>query len=251
MSNPFAGASYLIRGYRLLLKAGIRRYVVIPLCLNTLLFALLIGFGIIQFNELVQWILPELPNWLQWLSWLLWIIFTLVSLLVVFFLFSLLCNLIAAPFNAILAQAVETHLLGETPTNAKSKRQIMRDTAAIIINELKKIRYFILCSIPLLILFLIPVVNIVAPFLWFAFTAWMFALEYTDYPMGNHEILFQQQRQHLSKVKLRTLGFGSAVSIATMIPLVNFLVMPAAVAGATLYWVEHLKSKTQDLASED
>jgi CysZ protein len=247
MSNPFAGASYLLRGYKLLFKSGIRRYVVIPVCINSLLFALLIGFGAIQFNDFVQWILPDLPEWLQWLSWLMWIVFVLLGLLILFFLFSLFCNLIAAPFNALLAQAIETYLMGEVPTKAKSKQQIMRDAMAIIVNELYKIRYFILWSIPLFILFFIPVINIVAPFLWFGFTAWMFALEYTDYPMGNHEILFQDQRQHLSKARLRTLGFGSAVSVVTMIPLVNFLVMPAAVAGATIYWVENLRNNSEIL----
>lgn len=250
MSNPFAGASYLLRGYGMLFKPGIRRYVIIPICLNSLLFALLLGFGIVQFNDFVQWVLPELPSWLQWLSWLLWIVFVLISLLIVFFMFSLVCNLIGAPFNALLAHSIEAYLIGDQPTDSelksefktKSKQQILRDTVVIIVNELKKIRYFILWSVPLLILFFIPGLNIIAPFLWFAFTAWMFALEYTDYPMGNHEILFQDQRQYLKKVKLRTLGFGSAISFATMIPFLNFLVMPAAVAGATLYWVEQLRN---------
>ena len=37
------------------------------------------------------------------------------------------------------------------------------------------------------------------------------------------------------------LGFGMAVMTATLIPLVNFMVMPAAVAGAAAIWIERLK----------
>jgi CysZ protein len=33
------------------------------------------------------------------------------------------------------------------------------------------------------------------------------------------------------------MGFGGATLVGTMIPIVNFIVMPAAVAGATALWV--------------
>jgi CysZ protein len=46
----------------------------------------------------------------------------------------------------------------------------------------------------------------------------------------------------VSQKRFLNLGFGSAVSVATMTPFLNFLVMPAAVAGATALWVDQLKS---------
>jgi CysZ protein len=101
--------------------------------------------------------------------------------------------------------------------------------------------YFIAWAIPFLVLFLIPGVNLAAPVLWFIFSAWMLALEYADFPMGNHNIMFPQQRRTVAKKRFLNLGFGSAVSVATMTPILNFLVMPAAVAGATALWVEQLK----------
>jgi CysZ protein len=45
----------------------------------------------------------------------------------------------------------------------------------------------------------------------------------------------------VAKKRFLNLGFGSAVSVATMTPILNFLVMPAAVAGATALWIEQLK----------
>ena len=66
--------------------------------------------------------------------------------------------------------------------------------------------------------------------------SWMLAVQYTDYPMDNHGIEFHQMRQHMANHRSMSLGFGMATNIATLIPLVNFLVMPAAVLGATIMW---------------
>jgi CysZ protein len=40
---------------------------------------------------------------------------------------------------------------------------------------------------------------------------------------------------------MMSLGFGLAVMISTVLPLVNFVIMPAAVAGATVMWIETRK----------
>ena len=49
---------------------------------------------------------------------------------------------------------------------------------------------------------------------------------------------------------LLALGFGGAVMVATAIPLVNFLVIPAAVAGATVLWVERLERAAPGAGAE-
>lgn len=81
------------------------------------------------------------------------------------------------------------------------------------------------------------------PILWMIFTAWMLALEYTSFPMGNHGLLFSQQRDRLRKKRLTVLGFGGATLLMTLIPVVNFLAMPVAVAGATALWVEQFEKE--------
>ena len=90
-------------------------------------------------------------------------------------------------------------------------------------------------------LFFIPGINLAAPFLWFMFSAWMLSLEYLDYPMGNHGLLFSDQRPIINQRRFMSLGFGGAVNVAVMIPVANFIIMPAAVAGATALWVEQLR----------
>lgn len=237
-TQALVGASYLLRGLQLIHRPGLRAYAYIPLAINTLLFATLIWLGAAQFGALIEGLLPP---WLDWLRWLLWPLFAITVAVVAFFIFSMLTNLIGAPFNGMLAEAVERQLTGQEINQSGTWRTLLREALPAIWMELKKIGYFALRAIPLLILFFIPGLNLVAPFLWFAFTAWVLALEYMDYPMANHGVTFPEQRQRLQQHRLLGFGFGGATLLATTIPLVNFLVMPSAVAGATALWVAHLK----------
>ena len=41
----------------------------------------------------------------------------------------------------------------------------------------------------------------------------------------------------LKSKRWQSLSFGGIVYVALLIPVVNILMMPAAVAGATLFWV--------------
>ena len=48
-----------------------------------------------------------LPGWLAWLHWLLYPLLAVALLILTYYSFSLMANLIAAPFNSLLAAAVE------------------------------------------------------------------------------------------------------------------------------------------------
>ncbi|MES9975781.1 MAG: sulfate transporter CysZ, partial [Candidatus Thiodiazotropha sp.] len=186
VKNPLAGASYLLRGLALLTKPGLRPFVLIPLTINIIVFSLLIWLGVDQFEQLMDRFLPGDESWLAWLRWILWPLFAITLLLIIFYTFTVIANLIAAPFNGLLAEKVELHLGGKIPSQPTGAKQIVKDVVPSIVSELRKLLYFLLRAIPLLILFLIPGVNIVAPFLWMAFSAWFLAVEYGDYPMANH-----------------------------------------------------------------
>lgn len=228
--------SYLFRGLRVLNKPGVRLYVIIPLLLNFLVFALLISVGMSYFGGFQDWLMSYLGDGLWFIAWLLWLIFFLAAWIIVFYSFSIVANIIAAPFNSLLAEAVEYHLTGEKPPG--SMMSALKEFFPSLAAELGKLLYMIGWSIPLLILFIIPGINLVAPFLWFAFSGWMMGLQYLDYPFANHGTFFSQQRKLLKGQRLRTTSFGGGIMLATMVPLVNFFVMPAAVAAATILWVE-------------
>ncbi len=253
MTNPIKGAQYFLRGLGLLNKPGIKRFVIIPFILNIIVFATLMYIASDYFSSFLSSIENILPDFLSWLTWILWPLFFIVGLLVFSFSFSIIANLIASPFNSYLAAAVEEKLTGTPPPD--SGLSLMAEILLSIKNELRKLIYYIAWAIPIVILSFIPVLNIFTPFIWFLYGAWIMSLQYLDLPMGNYSMRFQNIRANLAEKRVLTLGFGGITSVATMIPIVNFLVMPTAVAGATILWVEeylpHQETYESNAATND
>ncbi|MEJ2142349.1 MAG: EI24 domain-containing protein [Gammaproteobacteria bacterium] len=216
IANFVLGIKYFLGGFESIRQPGIRRYAILPILVNILLFSAGIYVLGDQFNSLMAQYLPDSESYWIILVYLLWIIFGLLILIIVFFSFTLLANLLGAPFNGPLA-------------------------AAILSGELRKWLYYLFWAIPLLIISFVPVINIASPFLWFIFGGWMMAIEYMDYPMGNHNYTFPAIKNTLRQHRMLSLGFGTAVMAFTMIPFINLVVMPAAVAGASKLWVKEIK----------
>lgn len=241
-NNPLLGVTTLFKALPLLTRPGIKSYVFIPLLINILIFSVGIYFGFLYFDDYMERALDTSNMW-GWVASLvemfkpiLYVLFALTLLVAVFYTFSILANLIAAPFNSLLAEAAEKYLTGSKIQDSGGLKQLMKDIVPTVMMEMRKLLYMIFWSIPFLILlFVIPIFG---PFIWFLFTAWMMSLQYMDYPMGNHKLKFKQQRGLQSKSRLLALGFGGMTMGASMIPLVNFIVMPTAVIAATILWVE-------------
>lgn len=244
--NPLGavdGFRALAAGFGLLTRPGLKRYVFVPLCINLLLFAGLIFWAADSFSALLDWLLPQLPDWLAWLAWLLWLLFALLAALLLFFGFTLVANLIAAPFNGLLSARVEQLLTGRPPPEGPGGglAGLLREAGGALRDELRKLGYFaawgaLLLLISLVLIF-IPLLNLLVAPLWFLFGVWALSLEYADYPLGNRGLDFASQRRHIGRHRWPALGFGTAAMLATLIPVVNFVVMPAAVAGATRLWL--------------
>jgi CysZ protein len=183
-----------------------------------------------------EWLAQGLPGWLQWLAtgayWLAWLSFGLGGIITVFFTFSLVANLVGAPFNGFLAERVEQQLTGRKPDSGRS---LWAEMAHLPSQELRKLAYFVLLAIPALLL------NFLLPIIWPIFSAWMLCLQYADYPLGNQGMAFRQQRRLMGRHRGTAMGFGFTVLLMTIVPGLNFLAMPAAVVGATLMWLEELR----------
>ncbi len=236
MSSLTNGPRYLLQGFSLLGKPGLKRFVMMPLLINVLLFGGLIWWAYSWVDSTSQQLVSSLPDWLHWLRHIVVPVFVVTSLVVIFYGFSILANLVAAPFNGLLSEAVEYHLHGKKLEG--DWKQLLRDILPSIYSELRKMLYFALRAVPLLLLLLIPGINVVASVLWILFSAWMMTVQYIDYPMANHHLFFKEQRARLRKRPVLAWSFGGLVMLATMIPVLNFFVMPAAVAGATALWVK-------------
>ena len=237
-NNPVLGASYLLRGLGLLGKPRIRRFVLIPLAVNIVLFLVLLYVMFLGFDWMSAQLDALLPDWLDWLKFVLWPVYIVAALLMPVFGFVLIGNLIASPFNGLLAEAVEHHLTGEVAAGDFSWKAMLAELGRSLRSELRKLGYTLVRLVPILVLLWIPGVNIIGSVLWVVFGAWLMAIQYADYPMGNHVLSFPDQRRLLAQRRLLSLGFGGGIMLAMMVPILNFVVMPASVAGATALWVE-------------
>ena len=235
--NLLLGFRYFTRGLSLLANKGLKPYVALPILTNASLMIDLVFFGGGYIADQIQSLVNWLPSWLSWIYWLIFPLaaFTLIAMTLYFF--SALLNLIASPFNGLLSEAVEAKISGAEipaePIGGLVSRTLRR--------ELKKLGYFIPRYLGLLIISFIPGLNLLSPVLWFIFGAWVLALQYLDYALDNNGHSFADLHQALKLQPLTTLGFGFVVALGFMIPLLNLLVMPAAVCGATLYWSEQIK----------
>lgn len=237
--NFFHGLGYLGEGFRLIRQPGLRLFVVIPLIINILLFGLLFYFLAEAFTILIATAMGWLPDWqwLQALDWVFWILYGVVILLMLAYGFVIVANLIGSPFYGYLSELTEKHLTGQEVDTGGGWGQILKDIPRALLREVQKILYYLPRALLLLIIGLIPVVNLVAAVLWFLFNSWMMALQYVDYPADNHRVSFGDLRRSLGARRLSAFGFGLPVALAAMVPVLNLFVVPAAVCGATAYWV--------------
>jgi len=239
MLSTISGFFLPFQGLRTLFVPGLRRFVLVPLVLNILVFAAIAYVAGSYFDTFMDRWLPT-QSWLEFLRWLLWIVFAVAYALALFYGFTLIANLIAAPFNGILAARIEQRLTGTPPPDADDS--LLKSIGPAITGEMGKILYFVTRAVPLLLLFLVPGLNILAAVGWILFGFWFLAIEYADYPMGNHALKAAEQRQHLRRKRLKSLAFGAGITVMMMIPVLQFAAMPAAVAGATRLWVDDLRN---------
>jgi CysZ protein len=73
-------------------------------------------------------------------------------------------------------------------------------------------------------LFVIPAVNLAAPFVWLLFNAWCIALEYFAFPLENKGILFDEQKKQLQTMKWSALTFGGIVMFGLSLPVLNIVI---------------------------
>lgn len=239
MNNFISGISYFIDGVRLVFQPGLRRFVILPCLINIILFFILFILLAHYINVFNLWFENHLPNWLQWMGIIVWLVFLGCFILIFLYTFILIANLIAAPFNGLLAEKVELFLTGNKLQN-RSLSDTIKDVPRIIGRQLAILVFYLPYAVIIFIFFFVPVIQSIAMVAWFIFNAWFVALMYVDFPTDNHRVSIQEARIRMRRKMWSSLGFGVSVLVAMMIPIFNFIAIPAAVAGATKFWLKEL-----------
>ena len=224
-------------------QPGLRRFVLIPLIANIVLFSLMgwLLYGlIVDFYEAAMLTVPE---WLQLLSWIITPLLWLIGGLMTGYVSTLIVLMLTSPFHALLAEKVEEAITGEPVPALDGIAAALLEVPRALFRELRKVLYYVPMAVGVLILTIVPLFNAFAPLAWFLLGAWMMSLQFVDYPMDNHRLAFRDVRDACASRRLSTIGFGGTVAFFTGIPLLNLIVIPAAVIGATLLWCEELRPR--------
>lgn len=229
----FAGAMMLPKGAKLVLqhpKLALLGLVPAAIVGAVLLAALI--FLATQLAPLSAWLNPVPQAWGE--PW-----WTLTQVVIALAIFAAAVALAAVVFTGSslalgepvyerIWQAIERDLGGKVPEHGVSFGRALVDAFALI-------GLGLLTSIGMLIVGAIPLIGgAVAAVVGFALTGSLLARELLTRPMEARGIDASGRRGVLRTFRAETVGFGVATQLCFLIPAGAILVMPAAVAGATL-----------------
>tara|TARA_R110002110_G_scaffold271566_3_gene487060 strand:+ start:87455 stop:88234 length:780 start_codon:yes stop_codon:yes gene_type:complete len=252
MKQLLIGAGYIFFGFRYLFHPAARKFVLIPICINIGIFIIAFYWGYeVSTSKLDSLLQPAtLPSWLSWLEgflnwaltglkWLLGIIwFALFAFLFSIF-GSLTANLIASPFNGLLCESIDKNINQYEPKPISTFKLI----AHSVLREIHKWFYYlprlILIGLLCFVLYFIPVANIISTGILYLFGAWMLAFQYLDFAADNRNIKVKELNIRVKERRMLSYGFGIAVFSLTLVPVVNFIILPVATIAATKLWAEH------------
>lgn len=237
MNNFIRGIVYLLIGFKYLGTKGLKRFIILPIMFNFLLFVGLYYLTVHFILPYSYYYLDQLPTWLSFLTNVFFFIFLISFLLFFLATFSVFLNLIAAPFNGLLAEKAQLLFYHSAIPSLPFKTIALRS----IKRQCQFLAYFLPRLLILSLLFFVPLIHPFYPFIWFIFNAWILSLQYQDFAMDNNLIEFEEMRTRLEENRMLTLGFGSVINIVIFIPILNLFIMPVAVISGVILFCEKNK----------
>jgi CysZ protein len=228
------GARCLVEGFELILRPGIRAFVVLPLLLSAAVLVPALWVTLDAAAVAGAWVEAQVPSWLAWLGDAAGVLLGLLLVLLGLWLFVVLATILGGPLLGLLSARVERQVLGREP---EDPRPLWVAVPRAALREVRKLAYHLARLALVFALTLVPVVAPVSPALWLLFGAWMMAVQFVDLPLDNRGRPFPEALALLRANVASALGFGSAAVLVLSVPLLQLVAVPAAAAGATLWFL--------------
>jgi len=229
--NFLAGFRCLTDGMSLLRSSGSGLLIALPafisLCIVSGGIALVIG----QSASLELWLAGFLPDWLDFLGTVLAVLLNVIVVILGLWLFGFIAMVVSSPLHGVLSARFDA-ALGNRGTLIDLR--IGPAISSAIRREWRKLRYQLPRMIAVALLSFVPLLNIFAAIAGVLMTAWLMAIQFADLPGENRDQPFDDTLDELRANRGAALGFGIGIALLLSIPVVNFLVIPVAIAGGTL-----------------
>lgn len=242
-----AGLGGLARGAAMIFgSARLWRYALIPLLINSALFACALWLAGAYFYDLIAahiGALDPTDGSMRWLLlWIARLALIALALVTIFFLFGIVGLIIAAPFNDLLSERVELELTGAL---AESEASFLRRALLTIVSELKRCALIFFVWIVLLICSFAPLLGPIifslgAP----ALGALALSYEFFSLTLERRGYRFGERIGYIRGNLARSLGFGIPTLFLFATPFLNFILAPIAVAGATIMILERAPARS-------
>ena len=232
-----SGVGLLLRGLGLYVRSpGLMLLGVLPALISAALFVTAFVLLAYAADDLAALVTPFADDWSTTARSLARVIAGLAFLglggLLAVVGFTAVTLVIGDPFYEKISERVEERLGGTPDAVHVAFWPSLRRSAA---DSLKLVGLAVLVGIPLFVAGFLPVVGqTVVPVIGAAVGGWLLVLELTGAAFSRRGRRLPDRRAVLRADRPTALGFGVAVFVCFLIPLGAVLLMPAAVAGATL-----------------
>lgn len=235
------GSSLVVRGWRLLKSENdLWLWISIPWLIDLviLIFGWTKGLSLIKGlteSALARWV--DQGNWFfDLLYYPILVVLGFGFLIVWLLLVVAVATIVAAPFNALLAEKA-LQRQGVSTVNTTSISMWLKHAFRMFGVTLGKAIIFALAGLTLFFASFVPGLNIITAYL----SMCLFATDVFDYGHEARGLSLKQRVNYFNQVRPEIFGLGATLSLTSLIPGLTLLALPVAVLGATTLIAERAK----------
>ncbi len=224
-SNPLYHFIWGVRFFFLGMRTLVRNSNLITLSLIPMLLTLVLILGLASGSALlVRWAFPDTFG--EGMRVVAQVLMFLLALLIAFYLYMPMARVLLAPFSEALSR--RTHAIN----TGKAVQQNNQGWARAMWEGLKLVIFQLAVILAVLAfgLFFPPVGAPVGV----AVAIFLGGLDFFDVPLSTRGLRFRKKLGIIWRNKSLALGFGAAVYLMMLVPVINMLALPIGVIGATL-----------------
>ncbi|MEE1930586.1 EI24 domain-containing protein [Streptomyces sp. TRM 70351] len=237
MSDLASGARYLGRGLRW--AGGHGRWYgfgLIPGAIALVLYAAALVVLALYAGDIAAWATPFADDWAGAWRTFVRVSFALLlfagGLMLAVLTFTAVTLLIGDPFYEALSEKVEE---SEGGAPEGPDRPLWQELWRSLCDSLYVLMWAVVCAVPLFVLGFVPFVGqSVVPAVGLAVSGFFLTVELTSVALQRRDVPVRERMRMLRARKGLALGFGVPLAVSFLVPFVAVLLMPGAVAGATL-----------------
>jgi len=217
----FVGFGYWMKNSSLL------RLSIIPVAINFVFLVAGFIFSINHVGEIVEKIISSPQFWYQYILYYILYALTFLSLfLIILFIVLTAANLLAFPFNSLLAEKA-IHIHEPSP---KEKTRWLKKTWTNLGALFRRTLVFLTVGGLLIVATLIPGLGVIGA----AIGIFLLAYDRLDYGFDHYGLHVDLRKKFVRENFWEVLGFAAGLGLTSSIPVVNILAQPGGVVAGAL-----------------